>query len=689
MKKKFKTEQLRIRTLREWLILGLDMFLVAICFMTAIILSQVYTIKATQMLGEIIKDAFIALPIVLVTFFIYFWLFRVSKVVWRYARGKDYLRIVCACILALLTFVLMDELFLHLVARPDTKLPGLGVDIKYSVYPAYIYFGVSSVMSTIVLRLFYGLVYSREKASGKIRNRKRTLIIGAGSTANTILDELTRIESLYEPVCLVDDDPDKKGRILHEVEVVDDTTNIPSVVEKYSIEVIIFAIPSIDDISRKRILSDCSKTSCTVKVLPYVRDIISNIEFVRQMRDINIADLLGRAQITFDDSGVSRYIKDKVVMVTGGGGSIGSELCRQIVKYAPRRIVVVDVYENCVYEIQQELKISYGDKLDFNAEILSITDHDKVDDLFEQYKPNIIFHAAAHKHVPLMETNPEEAVKNNIYGTYNVVELAAKHNVEKFIMISTDKAVNPTNVMGATKRCCEKIVQMFAAKNTATEFAAVRFGNVLGSNGSVIPLFKKQIQAGGPVTVTHKDIIRFFMTIPEAVSLVLQAGAFAHGGEVFVLDMGEQVKIVKLAENLISMMGFMPYREIDIKFTGLRPGEKLYEEILMNEEGLQKTANNKIYIGHQLPFDLDKFAADLQQMRQVCASNDKQKVVDKLKELVPTFQHDRVSLDKLLIKYEVIKKEQSLQISEGQSIEKLLHDTELGISPSAMQNRAE
>ncbi|MEG1608706.1 MAG: polysaccharide biosynthesis protein, partial [Clostridia bacterium] len=476
MKKKFKTEMFTIRTLREWLMLGLDMFLIGVCFMASVILSQVYVFNLPSVSGDIITDAFIALPIVLVIYFVYFWLFRVSKVVWRYARGKDYFRIVLACILALFTFIILDEYWLHLVAKPDTDLAEVGV--KYSVYPAYINFGISSVAATILLRISYEFFYSREKAKGKVRSRKRTMIIGAGSTANTILDELTRIDSIYEPICLLDDDPDKKGRILHEVEVVDDTTNIPSIVEKYGIEVIIFAIPSIDDVSRKRILNDCSKTTCVVKVLPYIRDIVSSIGFVRQMRDINIADLLGRAQISFDDSGVSKYIKDKVIMVTGGGGSIGSELCRQIVKYAPRRIVVVDVYENCVYDIQQELKILYGDKLDFCAEILSITDYAKVDELFEQYKPNIIFHAAAHKHVPLMETNPEEAVKNNVFGTLNVVSLADKHKVEKFIMISTDKAVNPTNVMGATKRCCEKIVQMFSKTNTTTEFAAVRFGNV-------------------------------------------------------------------------------------------------------------------------------------------------------------------------------------------------------------------
>lgn len=399
--------------------------------------------------------------------------------------------------------------------------------------------------------------------------------------------------------------------------------------------------------ARQRILIDCNATKCQVKVLPYMSEMIENVNITKQMRDINIADLLGRQQITFDDVGVASYIYDKVVMVTGGGGSIGSELCRQIAKYKPRRIVIVDVYENCAYNIQQEMLRNYGKDYDLHVEIVSITDYDKMDELFTEFRPQIIFHAAAHKHVPLMETVPEEAVKNNIFGTYNVALLADKHKVQKFIMISTDKAVNPTNVMGATKRCCEEIVQMMAQKGSETEFAAVRFGNVLGSNGSVIPLFKEQIEKGGPVTVTHPDIIRYFMTIPEAVSLVLQAGTFAHGGEIFVLDMGKQVKIVSLAENLIKLMGYKPYTDIDIVFTGLRPGEKLYEELLMDEEGLKKTDNEKIFIGHQVQIDIPNFTAELEKMRKICFTNDKYAVIEQLKVLVPTFRHDAAYLEKI------------------------------------------
>lgn len=643
------------------MILLIDMVVVGVCFMASVILSQVYMLRLDYLEKQIITDAFIALPIVLAIFMIYFWLFRIFKVVWRYARGKDYLRILGACLLGTFTFILLDELALHLVAKPGYELPDfIG---KFAVYPAYFNFGFTSVCSLIIYRLGYEFIFSHIRDQGVRKNRKRTLIVGAGLTACTILEELSRLNSLYEPICMVDDDPDKRGRIIREIEVVGNTKQIPSVVQEYGIEVIIFAIPSIDDESRKRILTDCNKTKCSIKVLPYVSEMIENENYIKQMRDINICDLLGRPQVVFEDKGVEKYINDKVVMVTGGGGSIGSELCRQIAKYNPKRIVVVDVYENCVYDIQQELKIKYGNSVDFCAEILTITDYEKTNDVFDEYKPQIVFHAAAHKHVPLMETNPEEAVKNNIFGTYNVVKLSDIHNVEKFIMVSTDKAVNPTNVMGATKRCCEKIVQVMSKTKTKTEFAAVRFGNVLGSNGSVIPLFRRQIEAGGPITVTHKDIIRFFMTIPEAVSLVLQAGAFAHGGEIFVLDMGEQVKIVKLAENLITMMGYTPYVDIDIQFTGLRPGEKLYEEILMNEEGLEKTSNNKIFVGKQAEFDSKVFNKLLEDMRSICLTNDKVQIVEKLKQLVPTFKHDEKSMQKMLEKKEKLKKERETEAS--------------------------
>lgn len=649
---KLKTKSFSIRTLREWGILAIDLITVTICYIAAVVLSQAYLPSQGASLLKILQSAFICLPIVLVIFFLAFLAFRVFKVVWRYARGRDYLRIVGACVCATILFSIFDQIF-HLIKIEGMPPVTGGENIKFNqiIFPAYIMLGTFSATFIILFRILYEFVYAKQRDKLETGKRKRTMIIGAGYTASVILEEISRQDSIYDPICMIDDDPDKLGRIINEIEVVGNTQDIAIIVQKYAIDVIIFAIPSLGGEARQRILTDCNATKCQIKVLPYMSEMIDNVNITKQMRDINIGDLLGRQQISFDDVGVASYIYDKVVMVTGGGGSIGSELCRQISKYKPRRIIIVDVYENCAYNIQQELLRTYGANYDLHVEIVSITDYDKMNELFLEFRPQIIFHAAAHKHVPLMETVPEEAVKNNIFGTYNVVTLAQKHNVQKFIMISTDKAVNPTNVMGATKRCCEEIVQMMAQKcaetNSPTEFAAVRFGNVLGSNGSVIPLFKDQIEKGGPVTVTHPDIIRYFMTIPEAVSLVLQAGTFAHGGEIFVLDMGKQVKIVTLAENLIKLMGYKPYVDIDIAFTGLRPGEKLYEELLMNEEGLQKTANEKIFIGHQMEIDIPKFTAELEKMREICMTNDKFAVVEQLKVLVPTFNHNSEYLEKI------------------------------------------
>lgn len=654
-KTKPKTNSFSIRTLREWGILAVDLVIVCISLMSAVVLSQAYLNQQGTDLIKVINGAFISLPFAMLCFFLAFWAFKVFKVVWRYARGRDYLRIVGACACATIAFSILDQL-IGLINIEGTQNVGNG-GFKQVIYPAYIMLGFFSTVAIILSRMIYEFIYAKQRDKLEITQRKRTMIIGAGYTASAILDELSRQDSIYNPICLIDDDPDKLGRIINDIEVVGNTKEIATCVQKYAIDTIIFAIPSLGGEARQRILADCNATKCQIKVLPFISEMIANVNITKQMRDINIADLLGRQQITFDDMGVASYIYDKVVMVTGGGGSIGSELCRQIAKYKPRRIIIVDEYENCAYNIQQELLRTYGPDYDLHVEIIDVKDYDKMDELFKEFRPQIIFHAAAHKHVPLMETVPEEAVKNNIFGTYNVALLADKHNVQKFIMISTDKAVNPTNVMGATKRCCEEIVQMMAQKGSKTEFAAVRFGNVLGSNGSVIPLFKEQIDNGGPVTVTHPDIIRYFMTIPEAVSLVLQAGTFAHGGEIFVLDMGKQVKILTLAENLITLMGYKPYKDIDIVFTGLRPGEKLYEELLMNEEGLQKTSNEKIFIGHQVKIDIEKFSKELEKMRKICMTNDKQAVVDQLKVLVPTFHHDEAYLKKIQAKAEEYKKE--------------------------------
>ena len=644
--KKFNKDNYNIKTLREWTMFITDMVFIGICFILSVILGQAYVLDE-GVSRTIIEQAFIALPVAIALFFVCFVAFRVNKVVWRYARGRDYLRLVFACALATVIFALIDQLLGGWVSGEVVNPGEEGSKQMLKAYPVYTNIGFTTMGVTVVYRLFYEMIYAKIKDKALPKQRKRTMIVGAGYTASAILEELSRSGSIYKPVCLVDDDPDKQGRILHDVEVVGTTKEIPRLARKYDVACIIFAIPSINPQARQTILATCMSTGCQLKVLPYLSEMIANVDLVGQAKEVNIGDLLGREQISFNDAGVKGYIEDKVCMITGGGGSIGSELVRQIVKYNPRRIIVLDIYENCAYAIQQEILRNYGSDYDLNVEIASVTDYDKMKDLFEQYHPQIIFHAAAHKHVPLMETNPEEAVKNNIFGTLNVVRLSYEYGVRKFIMISTDKAVNPTNVMGATKRCCEEIIELFSQRygNSRTEFAAVRFGNVLGSNGSVIPLFKEQIKNGGPVTVTHPEIIRYFMTIPEAVSLVLQAGAYAHGGEIFILDMGEPVKIVTLAENMIKMMGYTPYEDIQIKFTGLRPGEKLYEELLMKEEGLKKTDNNKIFIGKQMTIDVDKFIADIDEMREICQTNDKEKVIEKLKVLVPTFHHDTAYLE--------------------------------------------
>ena len=487
--------------------------------------------------------------------------------------------------------------------------------------------------------------------------RKRTMIIGAGNAAQLLLNEIrnnqtdaSRGESTgaaknINPVCLIDDDRYKIGKPVSGVLVAGTTSDIPKVVRELRIEQIIFAIPSCPPTDRQTILDICSKTGLPVKVLPFIGSLLDTsavgtgaTSFVSQIRDIKVEDLLGREPIRFNNSEIRGFIEGKVCMVTGGGGSIGSELVRQIAKYRPKQVIIVDIYENNAYEIQQELVMEYGDRLNLVTLIASVRDYFRMNQIFKKYEPQVVFHAAAHKHVPLMENNPMEAIKNNVVGTFNMATLSLLHNVKKFVMISTDKAVNPTNVMGASKRCCEMIVQFFAQqKDCKTEFVTTRFGNVLGSNGSVIPLFKRQIEQGKPVTVTHPDIIRYFMTIPEAVNLVLEAASFAHGGEIFVLDMGQPVKIVTLAENLIRMYGKVPYKDVEIKFTGLRPGEKLLEELLMNEEGLQKTKNKLIYIGKQIEIDADTFINELWTLKNAAQENDDKTAISALHHIVPTF----------------------------------------------------
>ena len=466
-------------------------------------------------------------------------------------------------------------------------------------------------------RLYNAVRFSlSRKNSGKVRS----MIVGGGNAGAMLIREIQTTDKItYLPVVVIDDDPNKIGKSINNVRIVGDTNSIPENVAKYSIDEILIAMPAVPKSEIKRIYDICETTNCKVKTLPGIYQIVNGDASVTALREVQISDLLGRDQIKVNLDEIMGYIENRVVLVTGGGGSIGSELCRQIATHSPKQLIILDIYENNAYDIEQELKRRHPE-LNLVTLIASIRDVGKMEDVFTKYGPEIIFNAAAHKHVPLMETSPNEAVKNNVFGTLNVARCADKFGAKVFVQISTDKAVNPTNIMGATKRICEMIIQTIGKYSKSTKFVAVRFGNVLGSNGSVIPLFEKQIAEGGPVTVTHKDIIRYFMTIPEAVSLVLQAGAYAKGGQIFVLDMGEPVKIYDLAYNLIKLSGLEPNVDIDIVCTGLRPGEKLYEERLMDEEGMQKTPNGLINIANPIDIDDGYLWATLESLKKAAYS---------------------------------------------------------------------
>ena len=586
--------------------------------------SFAYAIKPVRIIGVIGIN-------VMFCFFLLF-VFGAYNKVWREMKGEDF----AMCGIAAAIGLGVSYVFVDMMDHPATW--------------AYMALNmVITVGALLLFRLFFRRTLVDLISIGGDDKRERTLIVGAGNAARMILQEIQFAHSDQNnpsnsilPVCLVDDDLKKYHTKLLGVEVMGTTMDIPELCKQNKISLVIFAIPSCTEEERKRIMSYCSESGCRIKTVPYLSQLFLDDEkpqIMSQVKDIRIEDLLGRPPITFSKTKIRSFIENKVCMVTGGGGSIGSELVRQIVKYNPRKIIIVDIYENNAYDIQQELYIEYEDKLDLVTLIASVRDYSKMEQIFRVYRPQIVFHAAAHKHVPLMETSPAEAVKNNIFGTWNMVTLAENYKVEKFVMISTDKAVNPTNVMGATKRCCEMIVQYMSQSGALTEFVTTRFGNVLGSNGSVIPLFRRQIESGKPVTVTHPDIIRYFMTIPEAVSLVLEAGAIAKGGEIFVLDMGDPVKITTLAENLIRMYGKVPYRDVEIKFTGLRPGEKLFEELLMDEEGLKKTDNKKIFIGNQIDIDPTALRDDLEQLREIADANDNEGTVKMLSKIVDTFHH--------------------------------------------------
>lgn len=500
---------------------------------------------------------------------------------------------------------------------------------------------VFSIMCTVGLRFGYRLLrsYLRSTRASVEAATDRVMIIGAGQAGKTLILEMQNSRHMKTKVCcVIDDNPNKKGRLLEGVPIVGNRYDIEEMVQEYGITRIVYAIPAASADDRKAILNICKQTGCKLQTVPGIYQLLNEEVSVSRLRDVEITDLLGRAQVKVNNSEILQTLSDKVILVTGGGGSIGSELCRQIAASSPKMLIIFDIYENNAYTIQQELKRLYPD-MKLITLIGSVRNTRRIDTVIETYRPDIIFHAAAHKHVPLMEDSPNEAIKNNVEGTYKTALAAAKHGVKKFVLISTDKAVNPTNIMGASKRLCEMIIQMMD-RHSDTDFVAVRFGNVLGSNGSVIPLFKKQIAEGGPVTVTDKRMIRYFMTIPEAVSLILQASYYAHGGEIFVLDMGEPVKIDDMARNLIRLSGYVPDEDIKIVYTGLRPGEKLYEELLMDEEGITETENEMIFIGKPIKMDDEDFMKKLDLLDEA-SREESDRIKEIVAEIVPTYHPDR------------------------------------------------
>lgn len=611
---------------KQWVVRALMLAFVDICcvagaFFFALMIRFDFVYSRIPM--AYLDNYLLVIPPYIAIALITFYICRLYHSIWRFASISEFLRIIIS----------------YLVLIPVACLFQWKLEIKMP-YAFWIIGLMISFALTTASRFAYRLIRTGQKMFEQKSNsyaEERVMVIGAGNAGQLLIRELIMSSHLSaKACCIIDDNPAKKGRFLDGIPIVGNRHDIPEMVVKYNINKIIYAVPTTAGKDRKEILNICKDTGCQVQVIPGIYQMVDGKVSVSNLRPVSIEDLLGRDEVVVDNDQIHSFLEGKVIMVTGGGGSIGSELCRQIARENPKKLLIFDIYENNAYEIQQELRRKYPN-VHFETLIGSVRNTNRLESIFKEYKPDVIYHAAAHKHVPLMEESPNEAIKNNVFGTYKLSKAAAEFGVKKFVLISTDKAVNPTNIMGASKRLCEMIIQMMN-RNTDTDFVAVRFGNVLGSNGSVIPLFKKQIEEGGPVTVTDPRIIRYFMTIPEAVALVLQAGLYAKGGEIFVLDMGDPVKIDDMARNLIRLSGYEPDVDIKIKYTGLRPGEKLYEEMLMSEEGLKETPNKLIHIGQPIEMDDELFAKQLSELEKACKaerSDIKQIVADIVKTYHP------------------------------------------------------
>lgn len=617
MKQLVKDRQLFIRRI---FLMCYDMLAVFVASMLALLAR--FDFHLDKVPPEYVNEVWRTLPYIMVVTLVIFWGLRLYSSLWSYAGALEMTYIVSACILDTLATAAL------LLFRNWGDL-----------YPVprsfYIFYGLFLVVLIVGCRYFYRALRAIRVMIRNGEFQRNVLIIGAGDAGNQLIKEIKNSRYVKKKVVgVIDDDHSKIGNYIHGAKIVGDRGCILSKVQELHVHEIIVAMPSASPKDIKDILEICKETGCELKRLPGIYQLVNGEVSISKLKDVDVNDLLGREPVSVNLESIMGYVSGKVIMVTGGGGSIGSELCRQIAEHHPKRLVIVDIYENTTYDIQNELKVKFPD-LDLVVLIASVRNTNRMNWIFETYEPEIIYHAAAHKHVPLMEESPNEAIKNNVLGTWKIVQAADKYHVKRFVMISTDKAVNPTNIMGASKRICEMIIQTYNNRSN-TEYVAVRFGNVLGSNGSVIPLFKKQIERGGPVTVTHPDIVRYFMTIPEAVSLVLQAGAYAKGGEIFVLDMGEPVKILELAKNLILLSGHKPDEDISITFTGLRPGEKLYEEMLMEEEGLQDTDNKLIHIGKPIEMDEQRFLEELAELKEHVVK-EPEDIREWVKRIVPTY----------------------------------------------------